>query len=70
MSNTNELSFEQAYEALQHVLEKLESGDLSLNESVTLYEQGRLFALRCQTLLDNAELRIRKLNEDGTIENH
>lgn len=67
MSNTNELSFEQAYTELQAVIEKLESGELSLDDSVTLYERGRHLSLRCQKLLDNAELRIQQVNQDGTL---
>ena len=69
MDNTNELSFEQAYAELQGVIEKLESGDLSLEESVTLYEKGRQLSTRCQTLLDSAELRIKQLNADGSLKN-
>ena len=67
MHNTNELSFEQAYAQLQQVIQKLESGELSLDESVALYEQGRMLSMRCQTLLDNAELRIKRLHEDGSL---
>jgi exodeoxyribonuclease VII small subunit len=67
MPNINELSFEEAYSQLQQVIQKLESGELSLDESVTLYEQGRMLSMRCQTLLDNAELRIKRLHEDGTL---
>jgi exodeoxyribonuclease VII small subunit len=67
MTNTNELSFEQAYEALQQIIQKLESGELSLDESVNLYERGRILSMRCQTLLDNAELRIKQLNADGSL---
>ena len=70
MNNTNELSFEQAYAELQAVIQKLESGELSLEESVTLYERGRLLSMRCQMLLDNAEMRIKQLQEDGSLSNH
>ena len=70
MHNINELSFEQAYTQLQQVIQKLESGELSLDESVTLYEQGRLLSMRCQTLLDNAELRIKRLQEDGSLSDY
>ncbi|MDQ7035384.1 MAG: exodeoxyribonuclease VII small subunit [Anaerolineae bacterium] len=72
MSNTNELSFDElsfeaAYTELQAVIEKLESGELSLDESVNLYERGRLLSLHCQSLLDNAELRIKQVNQDGSL---
>ena len=61
MSNINELSFEEAYAQLEDVIGKLESGELSLDESVTLYEQGRQLSAHCQDLLDKAELRVRQV---------
>lgn len=66
MNNINELSFEQAYQALNEVVAKLESGELPLDEAVQLYEQGRLLSARCQQLLDSAQLRIKQLDEDGS----
>ena len=70
MDNINELSFEQAYDQLEDVLAQLESGELALEESVAMYEKGKLLSARCQTLLDNAELRIKKLDDDGSLSNH
>ena len=67
MIDVSGMEYEEAYSALQDVIQKLESGEHSLDESVSLYEQGRLLSLRCQTLLDNAELRIKQLNEDGSL---
>jgi exodeoxyribonuclease VII small subunit len=67
MDNINELSFEQAYQQLEQSIAKLESGELSLEESVSLYEKGRLLAAHCQKLLDNAELRIKKIDDSGNV---
>ncbi|MEM9952281.1 MAG: exodeoxyribonuclease VII small subunit [Chloroflexota bacterium] len=67
MDNINELSFEQAFDQLDEVLAQLESGDLTLEEQVTMSEQGKLLATHCQKLLDSAELRIKKLESDGTL---
>jgi exodeoxyribonuclease VII small subunit len=58
-----ELTFEAAYAELEQVLSQLESGVLSLDESVTLYERGRQLTAHCQTLLDQAELRITQLTD-------
>ena len=69
MDNINELSFEQAFDELEDVLAQLESGELNLEEQVTMSEKGKLLAARCQKLLDDAELRIRKLADDGSITN-
>lgn len=56
-----ELSFEAAYGTLQEIILKLESGEPTLEESVSLFERGRLLAEHCQRLLDQAELRITQL---------
>lgn len=65
--NPDEMTFEEAYEELVQVIEKLESGELMLEESVELYERGSRLSARCQQLLDNAELRISTLESDGTL---
>jgi exodeoxyribonuclease VII small subunit len=67
MTTINALSFEQAYDELEEIIAKLESGELALEESVTLYERGRQLSAHCQTLLDKAELRIQKLNDNGVL---
>lgn len=55
--------FEALYQRLEETVEKLERGGLSLEESITLYEQGMELAKRCQSILDAAEQRITKLRE-------
>lgn len=67
MDNISELSFEKAYDQLEEVIAQLESGELSLEDSVDLYEKGRQLSTHCQQLLDNAELRIKKLADDGSL---
>ena len=68
MSDINELSFETAYEELEGIITKLESGDLPLDDSVTLFERGRILSEHCQSLLDKAELRVSQLTTDGRVE--
>lgn len=63
MSAKRDEAFEQLYRRLEETVEKLERGGLSLEESITLYEQGMELAKRCQTILDAAEQRITKLRE-------
>jgi exodeoxyribonuclease VII small subunit len=67
MSDINALSFETAFAELETILNQLESGDLALDQSVALYERGRLLSTHCQTLLDAAELRVSKLSDDGRL---
>ncbi|HEY8595570.1 MAG TPA: exodeoxyribonuclease VII small subunit [Devosiaceae bacterium] len=62
-----ELSFEAALEQLEKIVQKLESGQAPLSESITLYERGEALKKRCETLLATAEARIEKitLSRDG-----
>jgi len=68
MNKLSELSFETAYAELETIITQLESGELPLEESVTLFERGRKLSQYCQSLLDKAELRISQLSDDGTLE--
>jgi exodeoxyribonuclease VII small subunit len=62
------LTFEQAYTLLEDIITRLEAGDLSLDESIALYEQGQKLARLCGEMLDAAELRVRQLGPDGSLE--
>lgn len=68
MSDMRELSFEAAYAELEQIVLRLEADDLPLEESVALFERGRKLSEHCQTLLDEAELRVSKLTDDGRLE--
>lgn len=67
MDEINELSFEEALMELEQTVAELESGNLSLDASLDLFERGRLLAEHCSLLLDKAQLRIEQLTEDGEI---
>ncbi len=54
-------SFEQLFEELETTVQKLEEGDLTLDESLALYERGMQLAKQCGEQLDRAELRIKEL---------
>ena len=56
-----ELSFEQAFAALEATVSKLESGGLTLEQAVALYEEGMRLAKLCGQRLDAAELRVSRL---------
>ena len=59
-------SFEEQLAELEKVVEQLERGDLSLEESVGLFERGVLLSTACKTQLASAESRIQVLLEPGT----
>ncbi len=64
---TPELPYEESYAQLQAILEKLEAADLPLADSLDLYEAGVKLAARCGVLLEEAELRVRRWEPDGTL---
>ncbi len=53
-------TYEAAYARLETVLAQLESGDLPLEASLALYEEGARLAKICAAQLDEAELRVRQ----------
>jgi exodeoxyribonuclease VII small subunit len=62
--SVQEMTFEQSFAALQEVVERLETGELSLEDTILLYERGQALARHCQSLLDQAELRETQLGGD------
>ena len=55
------MSFEAALRALEEVVRRLESGDVPLDESITLYERGEDLRRHCQARIDAAQARIEKI---------
>ncbi|MFM2100459.1 MAG: hypothetical protein RLZZ366_1998 [Pseudomonadota bacterium] len=64
------LSFEDALKRLETIVARLESGDASLDESITLYTQGDVLRAQCEARLKDAQARIEKisLGSDGKPE--
>ena len=56
-----EMTFEAAMAALEDIVKKLESGEGSLDESMTLFEQGSRLAAQCTAMLDSAEQKVMRL---------
>lgn len=59
--------FEEVFEALEAVVEHLERGRLTLDESIAWYEAGLSLTRRCSELLQQAELRIRSLDIENLV---
>jgi len=57
------LSFEEAFRELEALVERMEAGDLPLEEALRLFERGSLLVRHCQNLLDKAELKLKMLTE-------
>lgn len=68
MDEIKSLSYEAAYQELEALVARMESGELPLGESVALYERGQQLAAHCQALLEEAELKIKLVDEAGPAE--
>jgi len=55
------MPYEQAMAELEQIVQKLEGGAVSLEESIAIYERGEALKTRCETLLKSAEARIEKI---------
>lgn len=55
------LSFEEAFARLEQILEKMNSGSVSLDESLALYEEADKLIITCQKRLTDAERKIETL---------
>ena len=53
---------------LEQLVEKMEDGELTLDESLKAFERGVVLTRLCQNELKNAELKIQQLNSDGELE--
>lgn len=63
-----DINFEDAMKELEKIVEELEKGNLSLDESVSKFEDGMKLSKKCSDLLDTAEKKITMLiNDNGTI---
>ena len=67
MPDTSIKDFEAAIAELETIVKKLEDGDLSLEQSLALYERGVALSQFCHARLEDAERRIELLNERGQL---
>lgn len=65
MSKKERPSFEEALSRLEEIVSKLEDESISLESSIKLYEEGIKLSKICTETLEQAELRIENVNEDG-----
>jgi exodeoxyribonuclease VII small subunit len=56
-----QLKFEEAMKRLDEIVEAMESGEIGIEESIARYEEAMTLAAHCRQILDQAELRIKKI---------
>ena len=59
-----QVTFEEALEKLEAIVEDIEQGKIGLEESITKYEEGMGLIQHCRKVLADAEMKIQKLQAD------
>ncbi len=62
------VNFEKSLARLEEITKKLEKGNLTLDEMIKLYTEGTELAGECSKALEEAQLKISKLNEESEDE--
>lgn len=64
------MTFEQAMQELETIIDKLDGGDVPLEESITIYERGAALQRHCESKLQQAEMRVQKIvaKADGSAD--
>ena len=60
------IDFESSLKQLESIVEKLEDENINLEDSVKSFEEGVNLVKECQKQLQNAELKVKKLLDDGS----
>ncbi len=61
----DKMTFEEAFQELESVVEQLEGGEIPLDDAIGLFERGQALSTRCSQLLDEAELKLKQLTPGG-----
>lgn len=68
MAEKDNLTLEQMMDALEECTQKMETGDLTLEESFEAFKEGMELVKRCNDSIDKVEKEVVKLMDDGTLE--
>lgn len=59
--NEKNMTFEQNMKRLEEIVRAMERGDVALEESLKMFQEGTELIRTCSQLLDNAELQVKKV---------
>jgi exodeoxyribonuclease VII small subunit len=59
-----DLTFEQGIEKLESIIERIESGEVGLEESLAEYERGMALIRHCSSILDRCDLRVEEITKE------
>jgi len=68
MSNEKPVSLEERFEHIEDIIEKMETGDITLDKSFELYKNGLEEIKAANAMLDDMEKAMLVMNEDGSLE--
>ncbi|MEB8209302.1 exodeoxyribonuclease VII small subunit [Staphylococcus succinus] len=68
MSNSNTQSFEEMMKELEDIVQKLDNENVSLEESLNLYQRGMKLSATCDQTLKDAEKKVNELISDDDAE--
>ncbi len=57
------LTYEQALAEVESIIDRIESGEIGLEQSIEAYERGSELIKRCRSMLQSAEQRVEELSE-------
>lgn len=66
-NSRQETTIEESLKELDGIVEKLESREISLEESFTMYQKGMELLKQCSGKIDKVEKKMLKINEDGDL---
>ena len=68
MSSENKVSLEERFEHIEEIIDRMESGDITLDKSFDLYKKGLEEIKAANEMLDAIEKAMLVMNEDGSLE--
>jgi len=67
-SEEQALSLEDAFAQIEEVIARLETEEITLEESFSAYNQGMALLAKCNETIDRVEKKVLKVNEDGGLD--
>ncbi len=67
MAEEKQTSFEEDLARLEWITDQLDEGEQPLDESIALFEEGRKLLARCRKTLEEAQVKVRRLMENGEL---
>ena len=67
VDTVEKLSYEEAFQELEKIVQQLEAEQMALEESINLYARGQQLIDHCSNLLDRAEIRVQQIDNQKLV---